>query len=217
MYEGRRPDQDEGGRNDERGRRIGHFEVRQVLEVACGWGAYARAAANPKRPSLRHRGWLSDRPQRRTPRGTARSGAPDRTGTHGPSSHAISKGDTAWKSLGAAGPNPARNRMPEQLQARTSAGQESSRIGLSEPADRENGGGTRTRTGGDGFAIRCLSHLAMPPLRGEDITACALASSRERTTWNRGAANSKFMGHDKRPPPGPSLGSGGSRHTTYIS
>lgn len=27
-----------------------------------------------------------------------------------------------------------------------------------------NGGGTRTRTGDDGFAIRCLSHLAMPPL-----------------------------------------------------
>ena len=28
------------------------------------------------------------------------------------------------------------------------------------------GGGTRTRTGDDGFAIRCLSHLAMPPLHG---------------------------------------------------
>ena len=26
-----------------------------------------------------------------------------------------------------------------------------------------DGGGTRTRTGDDGFAIRCLSHLAMPP------------------------------------------------------
>ena len=31
-----------------------------------------------------------------------------------------------------------------------------------------DGGGTRTRTGDDGFAIRCLSHLAMPPLEGQE-------------------------------------------------
>ena len=29
--------------------------------------------------------------------------------------------------------------------------------------EKRDGGGTRTRTGDDGFAIRCLSHLAMPP------------------------------------------------------
>ena len=34
----------------------------------------------------------------------------------------------------------------------------------------EDGGGTRTRTGDDGFAIRCLSHLAMPPIGTEEHT-----------------------------------------------
>ena len=51
------------------------------------------------------------------------------------------------------------------LRAEGVGGREKNRNGLRNPQEEEgkNGGGTRIRTGDDGFANRCLSHLAMPP------------------------------------------------------
>ena len=65
----------------------------------------------------------------------------------------------------------------------------------------ENGGGNRTRTGDNGFAIRRLSRLAMPPSEREILTQAGRGSSDQGRRQHPGAGSGPAL-HSPPGPPG---------------